>query len=166
MQIVKEKIAEIQHKIDFIRNQGDNFADKLEKLRKAYSEIKQNGDKNLPSQFKEEASLIHDRIEKVVKDVGDTPLRNMSLAQLQEVYDMYKMVLTTIRNATRILVLTENGIEESGTHEELLASNQIYQEVYRSQQKGGLEKRTMLLGPLCPFPFRCDLCQREMDFYI
>ena len=29
--------------------------------------------------------------------------------------------LSTIRNAQRILVLTENGIEESGTHAELLA---------------------------------------------
>ncbi len=39
--------------------------------------------------------------------------------------------LTTIRNADRILVLTENGIEESGTHEELLKKNGIYSELYQ-----------------------------------
>ena len=39
--------------------------------------------------------------------------------------------LTTIRNADRILVLTENGIAESGTHEELLAKQGIYSELYR-----------------------------------
>jgi ATP-binding cassette subfamily B protein len=39
--------------------------------------------------------------------------------------------LTTIRNADRILVLTENGIEESGTHAELLARNGLYAELYQ-----------------------------------
>ncbi len=40
--------------------------------------------------------------------------------------------LTTIRNADRILVLTENGIEESGTHTELIAQNGIYAELYKA----------------------------------
>lgn len=39
--------------------------------------------------------------------------------------------LTTIKNAHRILVLTENGIEESGTHEELLLKNGIYSDLYK-----------------------------------
>ena len=38
--------------------------------------------------------------------------------------------LTTIRNADRILVLTENGIEESGTHQELMNKGGIYSELY------------------------------------
>ncbi|MDO4323775.1 MAG: ABC transporter ATP-binding protein [Lachnospiraceae bacterium] len=39
--------------------------------------------------------------------------------------------LSTIRNAQKILVLTPNGIEEQGTHEELLAKNGIYAKLYR-----------------------------------
>lgn len=39
--------------------------------------------------------------------------------------------LTTIRNADRILVLTEKGIEESGSHEELIAKGGIYSELYK-----------------------------------
>lgn len=39
--------------------------------------------------------------------------------------------LTTIRNADRILVLTEDGILESGTHEELLKKNGLYAELYQ-----------------------------------
>ena len=38
--------------------------------------------------------------------------------------------LTTIRNADRILVLTEDGIEESGTHQELMQKGGIYSELY------------------------------------
>lgn len=38
--------------------------------------------------------------------------------------------LTTIKNANEILVLTENGIEERGTHDELLEKKGIYHYLY------------------------------------
>lgn len=39
--------------------------------------------------------------------------------------------LTTIRNADRILVVTENGIVEQGTHEELIKQGTLYAELYK-----------------------------------
>ncbi len=39
--------------------------------------------------------------------------------------------LTTIKSADRILVLTENGIEESGSHKELLSKGGLYSELYK-----------------------------------
>lgn len=41
--------------------------------------------------------------------------------------------LSTIRNAKRILVLTEKGIEEEGTHEELLQKEGAYSSLYKLQ---------------------------------
>lgn len=41
--------------------------------------------------------------------------------------------LSTIRNAKRILVLTDNGIEEQGTHQELVALNRVYANLYNTQ---------------------------------
>lgn len=40
--------------------------------------------------------------------------------------------LTTIKNATKILVLTDQGIEESGTHQELMQKKGIYYGLYNS----------------------------------
>lgn len=42
--------------------------------------------------------------------------------------------ISTVQNADRILVLDEGRIVGSGTHEELLAGNETYQDVLRSQQ--------------------------------
>ena len=39
--------------------------------------------------------------------------------------------LTTIRNAKTILVLTENGIEEAGSHSELIEKGGIYNDMYQ-----------------------------------
>lgn len=44
--------------------------------------------------------------------------------------------LATITNADRIIVVTPEGIMEDGTHEELLAQNNIYADLYRSQFGG------------------------------
>jgi ATP-binding cassette subfamily B protein len=41
--------------------------------------------------------------------------------------------LSTIRNAQRIVLLTGNGIEEQGTHEELITLNQEYANLYNVQ---------------------------------
>jgi ATP-binding cassette subfamily B protein len=42
--------------------------------------------------------------------------------------------LSTIRNAKRIIVLTDNGIEEQGTHHTLIAQNGVYARLYRAQE--------------------------------
>lgn len=43
--------------------------------------------------------------------------------------------LSTIRNAEKILVLTDKGIEEQGTHNELMSSHGIYYDLYNMMEK-------------------------------
>ena len=61
--------------------------------------------------------------EKVVQDSLEKLARNRTTFVIAH-------RLTTIQNAEKILVLTENGIEESGSHEELLARGGIYEKLY------------------------------------
>lgn len=46
----------------------------------------------------------------------------------------------SVMDADQIVVMDNSRINACGTHEELLANNEIYREVYESQQKGGLEE--------------------------
>ena len=41
--------------------------------------------------------------------------------------------LSTVKNADEIIVVTQDGIKESGTHSELLAAGGMYAELYNSQ---------------------------------
>ena len=43
--------------------------------------------------------------------------------------------LSTVKNANKIIVISKNGIDEEGTHEELLALNGIYANLYQYQFK-------------------------------
>ncbi len=43
--------------------------------------------------------------------------------------------LSTVKNADEIIVITSNGVEERGSHDELIARNGIYKELYEYQFK-------------------------------
>ena len=50
----------------------------------------------------------------------DNENETFTLHLTTNIFDIDGNITTTVKNADRILVLTENGIEESGTHKELM----------------------------------------------
>ena len=48
--------------------------------------------------------------------------------------------LSTVRNADEIVVLTENGVSERGTHEQLMEKNGLYAKLYNNQFRDGTEE--------------------------
>lgn len=73
--------------------------------------------------FDEATSALDNESEKVVQESLELLSKNRTTFVIAH-------RLTTIQNAQKILVLTEDGIAESGTHEQLLEKGGIYEKLY------------------------------------
>ncbi len=76
--------------------------------------------------FDEATSALDNESEKAVQDSLEKLTKNRTTLVIAH-------RLSTVRNAQRILVLTDNGIEEQGTHDELIALNGTYANLYNMQ---------------------------------
>lgn len=76
--------------------------------------------------FDEATSALDNESEKVVQDSLEHLAKNRTTFVIAH-------RLSTIKNAQKILVLSEDGIAEEGTHEELLEKKGIYEKLYMMQ---------------------------------
>ena len=74
--------------------------------------------------FDEATSALDNESERIVQESLEKLARNRTTLVIAH-------RLSTIRNAETILVLTEDGIAEKGTHEELLEAGGVYEQLYR-----------------------------------
>ena len=78
--------------------------------------------------FDEATSALDNESEKVVQESLETLAKNRTTIVIAH-------RLSTIRNAEKIIVLTEEGVAEQGSHQELMAKGGIYQNLYDMQFK-------------------------------
>ncbi len=82
--------------------------------------------------------LILDDSTSAVDTATDAKIRK---AFAEEIPDTTKLIIaqrvSSVQHADHIIVMEEGRIDGYGTHEELLANNEIYREVYESQTSGG-----------------------------
>ncbi len=76
--------------------------------------------------FDEATSALDNESEKAVQDSLETLTHNRTTLVIAH-------RLSTVRNAQRIIVLTDNGVDEQGTHEELIAGGGTYAQLYNMQ---------------------------------
>ena len=74
--------------------------------------------------FDEATSALDNESEKIVQESMEKLAKNRTTFVIAH-------RLSTIQNAQRIIVLTDHGIEEEGTHEELMEKNGIYAHLYK-----------------------------------
>lgn len=107
-----EKKAMLEAARDAYRDKGDRFKAKMDALKAAYDEIKNDSDPILMNAYSDGLSAY---LQTLIVEVGDTPLRDMSLQQLETVYEVCRIVMETIRNANRSFTNARNGsIREQG----------------------------------------------------
>ncbi len=76
--------------------------------------------------FDEATSALDNESEKAIQDSLETLADNRTMLVIAH-------RLSTVRKAQRIVVLTDNGIEEQGTHEALIALGGMYASLYNMQ---------------------------------
>ncbi|MDE6617289.1 MAG: ABC transporter ATP-binding protein/permease [Lachnospiraceae bacterium] len=81
--------------------------------------------------------LILDDSTSAVDTATDSKIRR---AFAEEIPDTTKIIIaqriSSIKDCDRIIVMEDGAVDGFGTHDELLASNEIYQDVYESQMSG------------------------------
>ncbi len=93
-----DKIDAYTVTMENILRQGDKMGQRLKDLRDAYEEISESDDPDIANAYD---PVIAGSLKELAQSIGNTSLRNMTIEQLSDVYDMYRMVLTRVRDANK-----------------------------------------------------------------
>jgi hypothetical protein len=134
-----DKIDAYTTTMENILRQGEKMGKRLKELHDAYEEIQNSDDPDIANAYD---PVIAGAIKELSQTVGKTSLRNMTLEQLSDVHDVYRMVLTRVRDANKSLL---DNIKES-------ISNLASRVIGEVRMTGGEHKtRATILDPVKKF---------------
>ena len=86
--------------------------------------------------IKDAGLLILDDTFSALDYLTDQEIRKELSKETKQTKIIISQRLSSIKQADQIIVLSEGQIDATGTHEELLAHNKLYQKLYQTQTKG------------------------------
>lgn len=114
-QRLKKELSSVESKLKdvFIRErnriEGTTVASILTELADAYQNIQQADESYIRDAYDEN---VYNRLKEIAKGFGTAKAYDMRLEQLQALYDAYKMVLTSVRNANKSFLNERAGTIE------------------------------------------------------
>lgn len=137
----QDKIDAYTVSMENILRKGEKMGQKLNDLHAAYEKIQNSDDPDIANAYD---PVIAGAISELAETIGNTSLKDMTIDQLNDVYDVYKMVLIRVRDANK--ALAENIAKSI---EELAKST-----IREVQAVGGAKKyRAAVMDPVRKFDF-------------
>ena len=132
------KACKIAHAHEFIEKLPDGYDSRVEQGGTNFSGGQKQRLCIARALLKNPKILILDDSTSAVDTKTDMQIRT---ALKEEIPEVTKIIIaqriSSVSHADKIIVMDGGHIDGMGTHEELLANNEIYREVYESQTKGG-----------------------------
>ena len=114
-----KKMSSIEKKLSgvFERQRGEiednSVKNAINALTTAYKSMEESKISYVQAAY---SDYVYKRLDALRSEVQNTKVKNMTLMQLQEVYDAYKMVLTSIRTSNEVFLKNKRmSVEEMGT---------------------------------------------------
>jgi hypothetical protein len=96
----QDKIDSYISTMENILRKGEKMGQRLNELHAAYEEIQNSDDPDIANAYD---PVIAGAIQELSATIGNTSIKNMSIEQLSDVYDVYRAVLTRVRDANKAM---------------------------------------------------------------
>ena len=138
----------IQFMPDVVVDECNRFKQDIEKMPDKYNTFIEQGGSNVSGGQKQRLCIARALLKKpkiLILDDSTSAVDTATDARIREAFGaaipgttkiIIAQRISSVAHADQIIILEDGRVNAVGSHETLLASNQIYQDIYHSQQEG------------------------------